>query len=170
MADQKSRPKRFIKGKAIKARDLNLLVDHALPEGTRATRQAKSDSKAILGKRYFIIEEKGDYLICLPQNLGVSLDDVVYIAKNYLNRRTPFENTSRAGISYTYSADSERAADNGSETEDQVIVPCYEPTDQIYAVSVINGTGVKTDKEDKEREVVLEDLNLDGRAWAKKAS
>ena len=70
-----------------------------------------------------IVAIADDYLICYRWD-GTEEDDTeIEVAKPFLLRRTPFDGASRDGISYTYTATDARTATNGSDTEDQVIVP-----------------------------------------------
>jgi hypothetical protein len=83
------------------------------------------------------------------------------VAKPFLLRASI---TIRNGITYAFTDPSTRTATQGSNTESQVIVPSYVANhDEIYAVSVPH-TGVT----ESGRELTLMDLNIDGRAWAKK--
>jgi len=91
----------------------------------------------------------------------------VKVAKPYLLRRTPFDGETRDGITYTYSSAVEREADDGADTEDQVIVDSYIEDDIIYAIRRISGG---TDVTVSTVDLQWLDLNIDGRYWAKKAS
>lgn len=92
-----------------------------------------------------------DYLSCTIADTGEALD----ILKPPLLRPSV---TERAGISYTYSDAQSREADNGSETEDQVIVEAYQVGDLIVARPHITTGGV----------IVWMDTSA--RVWAKESS
>jgi hypothetical protein len=102
-----------------------------------------------------------DVLICNPFD-GTASDETseIIIAKPPELRASREEWND---ITYTYTNSQTRTADDGSETEDQVIVPEYVVGDVIYAVkNIVGGTGVVvTDP------VEWLDLNVAGRAWAK---
>ncbi len=73
--------------------------------------------------------------------------------------------TARAGITYTYSDYSvaqERVADDGTNTETQIIVPSYEVGDIVLAMPVRNGTGGSTGG------APIRWIDVSARAWAKK--
>ncbi|MDL5052175.1 hypothetical protein QQ056_01135 [Oscillatoria laete-virens NRMC-F 0139] len=83
------------------------------------------------------------------------------VAKPFLLRASI---TTRSGIVYTFTNPSTRTASQGGNTETQVIVPSYVANhDEIFAMPVPH-TGVM----ESGRELTLMDLNVDGRAWAKK--
>lgn len=111
-----------------------------------------------------VVSVEGDYLVCNPVTTeGVNTEVQKNIAKPYLLRRTPFDEGSRNGISYSYTSDIARTADDGSETEDQVIVPAYVAGDLLLVRSVTPNTMVTVG----EVTLKLIDMNNDGRAWAK---
>jgi hypothetical protein len=96
------------------------------------------------------------------------IGDNAWIAKPYLLRYTPFHEQTRNGIEYTYSSYTQRTADDGEDTETQVVVPSYVSGDLIYAVrGVVGGTTV-TLSGTPPPPVEWLDLNVDSRAWAKK--
>jgi hypothetical protein len=83
------------------------------------------------------------------------------VAKPYLLRRSL---VSRDGITYTYSANQAREANDGADTEEQVVVPSYIVGDYIYGARA-RSTGVIVSGV----ECSFIDINADGRAWAKQA-
>lgn len=100
----------------------------------------------------------GDYIYAAPWD-GTTEGAQIKVAKPYLLRRTPFDGKSRNGISYTYSADDAREATNGTDIEQQSIIPTYVVGDIVYAArAVIGGTEVE--------DVTYVDVNADARAWA----
>jgi len=166
-------------GEVIAASKLNQPVRHINRNLPHAGPPRQVVGAAVAGgrmtvRRFQVRQVKGDYLVCrtldVSNNAG---DDDIKVAKPYLLRRTPFDGETRNGISYTYSSDTEREADDGDDTEDQVVVPSYvehgddETGDEIYAIRApTGGTGV-VDSENNA--VSWLDLNVDGRAWAQKA-
>lgn len=83
------------------------------------------------------------------------------IAKPYLLRTS---NTSRNGITYTYSNGYTRLADaGGGNTENQTIVPSYFAGDEILAIAA-DSTGVF---DVDGGEFIYMDTNTEGRAWAR---
>jgi hypothetical protein len=93
-------------------------------------------------------------------------DQTIYVAKPYLLRNSI---ESRDGLTFSYTDTDERTAtdDDSGDTEDQVVVPAY-ATGDLIVVTRMN-TGVFRD-DDREEPVLLQDLNVDARAWAKKAT
>lgn len=69
------------------------------------------------------------------------------------------------GLTFTYTTPQEREADDGSDTEDQVVVPAYVIDDIIY-VAAVDFTDV-TDGGSPAVPLILLDINADARAWAK---
>lgn len=119
-------------------------------------------------RRFRVVSVETDYLYCNTWD-GVTQGDVaVKVVLPYLLRRTPFDGYTRNGITYTYTSDTEREADDGSDTETQVIVPSYVVDDEIYAVRNVTGTSGVRDSDNVPVDWL--DLNVDGRAWAKQAS
>ena len=95
----------------------------------------------------------------------------ILVALPWLLRRTPFDLVTVAGITYTYSTNIQRLADDGTTTETQVIVPNYQGQDSPYDGDIIfaasgiqGGTGVTVSGQP----LSLLDLNVGGRAWARK--
>ena len=100
----------------------------------------------------------------------VSTEPTVFIAKPYLLRRTPFDGLTRNDITYAYDSDTQRVAtDADDDTETQQVVPSYVAGDVVFAVRDFSGgTGAWTAPTNADPvEVVWQDLNVDGRAWAK---
>lgn len=91
------------------------------------------------------------------------------IAKPYLLRQTPFDGNTLDGLTYSYTDGTERNVDDGTDNENQIIVPSYtiKTNGVIYAAKGISGgTGVTVDDED----LTWLDINVDARAWARKQS
>ena len=164
-----TRLKRWRPGeKTLPARKLNGPIDaiNSLVFGARVPQQPKAKGRHGVYK-LTISSVDGDYVICTTPS-GATVN----VAKPYLLRRTPFDGTTsgRDGITFTYSSDSQREADDGTDTETQVVVPSYVSGDTIYAIRYpVGGTDVTTGGSPDESVTYL-DINTDGRAWAKKAS
>ena len=112
----------------------------------------------------------GDYLECVEWD-GVTEGATLYVAKPYLLRQTPFDTKTRNSITYAYTSVNERTAtDASSNTETQVIVPSYVANDVVYAINGITGDLQiqQADTAGATTDLVFIDMNLDGRAWAKK--
>lgn len=114
-----------------------------------------------------------DVLECQTWDGETLGEDLIYVAKPWLLRRTPFDGETRDDISYVYSSNTERTAtivDTG-ETEEQVIVPRWKVIDSgddvIFATRGHVG-GLLLDEEDY-GDVIWLDENRDGRFWAKKS-
>ena len=108
---------------------------------------------------------------------GTSLGEVKQIARPYKLRRAPFHGQTithnledpisgnqALTITYNYLSDTFRTATIGGVfgfVERQVIIPNYQVGDLIYATEPEGGTGVTG--------ITWQDLNVDGRAWARKS-
>jgi hypothetical protein len=173
MSDQPLQPlRRWSRGDPLKADRLNEMVE-AVNHGRQVAPPPKQVIPAPTGRpqQFVITGVDGDYVTAHTLRDGHEGAQTIYIAKPYLLRRTPFDGLSRSGITYTYSSHVTRQADDGSSTEDQVVVPGYVAGDVIYAVRPIGGTGVtRPDGSGGTYDVTWLDLNCDGRAWAKAAS
>jgi len=118
-----------------------------------------------------IVTANGDYLICNPYDAVTQMaigdaENIVKVAKSYLCRRFPFDGEIRDGITYTYTSNILRTADDGTDTISEVVIPIYVVGDVIVAKRtnvLVNEDAVET--------IVLDwlDDNDDGRAWAKVA-
>lgn len=117
-------------------------------------------------QRFRISSIEADYLVCNPINTEDDsvTDAIVYVAKPPLLQNIESWN----GITYTYADAQTRTATEGSDTEDQVVVPAYVEGDDIIAISnIICGTGVTREDGGDELQIEWMDINFDGRAWAK---
>lgn len=132
-------------------------------------------------QQFMVKGQRGTYLKCVTwdgANMGI---DFVYVALPPKLRST-INNAMIEGnlITYTYPNWPERVATITGVSETEVIVPRYLGDDIIYAVKPNGGTnGVMTAAPDPVDgivghptsppvPVVWQDLNVDGRAWAKK--
>lgn len=180
MVDNARRPykhqRRVRRGDLITARGLtqvreavNQIVGDVNPPQQRFGKAVSNPGRS---KRFKVVEVKGDYLVCNAFNGQVTGTQKITVAKPWLLRRSPFDGESRDSITYTYSSDTERQADDGSNTEDQVVVPSYVVDDEIYAeFDPEGGSGVTVTLPDNtEVAAMWLDTNRDGRAWAKKAT
>ena len=137
-----------------------------------------SASSAVVQLRISFIKE--DYLVCRVWN-GTSLslgNALINVAKPYLLRKTPFHDQARGDVSYYYtshqSALFRRATHISGLWEDQQIVPSYREQglgtalgDVLYAAEVGMPTGI-FEPGTPPTPITLLDLNVDGRAWARK--
>ena len=162
-----ARPPRFRPGmKSIPARWLNAIADLANTNvgNPNPLRPDSSGRHAVY--RLLYQSMAGDYVVCFAPGETTA----IYVAKPYMLRRVPFDGLTRDGITYTYSTNILREADDGAATENQVVVPNYVTGDELYAVRYPRfGTGVVTEGGSPVAVFYL-DMNLDGRAWAKQAS
>ncbi|MGH9892755.1 MAG: hypothetical protein ACREA0_12350 [bacterium] len=165
---------RWRKGDKLSAKRLNETVDRIteISEGAATPADARGVAQGPGAIQHFEIKEvKGDYVLCFAITSAGTGTSQIPVAKPYLLRQAL---TSRNGITYTYQtafegsvAIVERVATKSPDTETQRVVPQYVKGDRIFASKLINGgTGVK-DIDNKPVRFI--DLNLDGRAWAKKA-
>lgn len=110
-----------------------------------------------------------DHLVCRTWDGATEGSANVNVAKPPALRRTGWHGVTVVGITYTYTGTQARTAVQGTTTENQVIIPAYQTAsgqyigNVIYAVQPQGGTGVVVNGE----AVVWQDLNVDGRAWAK---
>ena len=120
------------------------------------------------GTQFRIKEVGGDWLRCHTLNGTTEGSADIYVGKSWLLRRTPFDGETRNGITYTYSSNIKRSANNGvDDPETQVVVSSYVVGDVIYAVTNVWGfTDIQAPTEPVTTVKWL-DLNVDGRAWAK---
>lgn len=90
----------------------------------------------------------------------------ILVAKDYLNRRTPFDGAGRDGFTYVYSDAQTRVSTKtaDSSTEDQVITPAYVVGDEVLACSIGGPTLSDDDELDEVRWV-----EITTRCWAKVA-
>lgn len=102
---------------------------------------------------------QNDYLTCVPWD-GTTEGESVNVAKRWDHQRTPFDGNTINSIEYTYTSAVERTADDGSQTETQVIVPEWFVNAEILVDSV-DSTGVEVD------EVELTLVDVTHRAWAR---
>ena len=140
--------------------------------------------------RFKIVEIKKDHLRCNFHNATHEEEEVtpaqntttIFIAKPFQLRKTPFDGETilypnTQSITYTYESDEfgrAREADDGTDTEDQVMTPDYFIGEEILAVFI--ETGLKTNATEDppvgsspfvEQRIFWEDLNNCGRFWAK---
>jgi len=114
-----------------------------------------------------VVSVEVDYIVCHAWDGETEGQEAVLVALPYLLRMTPFDGQTRDGITYDYDSEITRTATKDADTEDQVIVPSYIAGDVIFAATGIIGG---TDATGPNSEVLdRQDLNVDGRAWAKVA-
>ena len=127
---------------------------------------------AVTGATTRTVPTTHDHIVCKRYNGTEQSGEAVNIALPYLLRRTPFDGETRNGITYTYDEEQdpmEREADDGSETETQVVVPSFVTGDIVYAARPITG-GVAVTVEAGGETYNLEWLLFpDSRAWSLKS-
>ena len=162
--------KKWKKGDPVKAAHLNEVVEAIEEEDSKrqkVTPPVRVNPFSLappISRRFRIKSVQGDYLTCRTWNGVVEGGNDVLVAKNYLLRNSI---VSRGGISYTYTSTTERTANDGADTENQVVVPSYVVNDEIFAIPFQKGgTGAENPSGGY---VNYLDINSDGRAWAKKA-
>ena len=141
-------------------------------------RKVLAEVGATVGQ-FTIVLERVDTIGCQQWKDGERLEPVIWIAKPYLLRRTPFDpvfgGSPRRGITYEYPASvalsSQRLATRTStgEQESQVVVPAYNAGDVVYAITPIVG-GIDNVRIPfvADRPSKIEWLELSGiRAWAR---
>ena len=130
---------------------------------------AKSDIRPFLFKTQY-----DDYLKCYAlgreDKYGDTDEDtenwerIVYVAKPYILRRSPFDNKTVDSVSYVYTNAYTRTASKAGETDEtQLITPSYVENEIILAVRI--ETNIITDDSEDAKPVDWMDLGI-GRAWA----
>jgi hypothetical protein len=135
--------------------------------GVQILRHGRRSRTGLQMQMFTVVDVDCDFLWCRTwdgENVG---DEDILVALPWMLRWTPFDGETRDGITYEYTSYVERTADDGDATEDQVIVPDYVTGDVIFAAKGIVGGTYATDENGDE--VEWQDLNVDGRAWAKEA-
>jgi len=164
------------KGEPLKKARLNESVDaiNRISGGITPPRQLSASARPIPTgstskvQQFVVNSVYGDYLSCYPYNgLQINTTAVILVAKPYLLRQTPFNGSSRNGVSYTYTSAIQRTATDGSTDETHVITPSYVTNDIIYAIRNIVG---KTATYNSQLDIIeWLDMNVDGRSWAVQA-
>jgi len=177
----------WTRGDPLRANRLTRMVKaiNRMGRGIQAPLQIPPEKPSPIIRKFRFVEAKDDYLICKEfdriENQSIGTESQIFIAKDYLNRRTPFEaggeSEDRGGITYVYTdpiaenlnsdpvvdaAPLERNADNGTDSEDQVIIPSYQKNDIIVATrNIQGGTGViVTGTNGFRQEILRPDSNL----------
>lgn len=146
-------------GDPLPAADWNSLVLASQPGPSRQQVAAGFGGISLL--RVSIVAVSGDYVTV--SLLGGADGNTVQAGQFFAARMPLLRNSvsTRNGISYTYTGTDARTADNGSETEDQVLVPGLVVGDTAFVVGPVrNGTGVTVGGE-----AVAWLLLSDGHAW-----
>lgn len=146
----------------------------AFAEGITAPSLKISDTNAILllppaqpggsgGQFLFRLKSvAANHLVCRTWDGTTEGTADVLVAKSFLLRNSIVSRTIDAlTISYTYATTTEREADDGSNTETQVVVPHFVVNDLIYASFATTLVTVA------DVPLTLMDNNRDGRAWAR---
>jgi len=108
-----------------------------------------------------VVSEHYDYLICSDGK-----DENILIAKPWHLRRAPFTSTVD-GIDYTWSTIGERDADDGSDSETQIITPSYIVGEELICLR-IKGERITIYNDDASESIEIEwqEINSAGRCWA----
>lgn len=119
--------------------------------------------------RFKLKSVSADYLTCRTWDGATEGGTDVYIAKAPKLRHVGSESIAGTTWNYTYSAESgyedgKRVASDGTNSEKQVVIPVYIIGDEIFASTPDAGTDVTVGAD----ELTFLDLNVDGRAWARK--
>lgn len=154
-------------GQELDHRKLNEPVDaiEALQAQVFSPFQAPNNQRQFGVSEFVFVSDDEDYFWATPQD--ESGEDSVAIAKPYTLRNSV---TSRAGLTFEYTGTQARTADDGSETEGQVVVPSYTTGDKVYAARASTPTNIEFTRTDGTMgEVLWVDINADGRQWAKQS-
>ena len=134
-----------------------------------------------------VVRLEKDVIIANFTDGNTDQDDEVKVAMPYLLRMTPFDSVGTTPVpalrdgkfeyTFTFTDDAGSARYdkrtsidtlNDDDEEIQVITNKYDTGDLFFAARGISGgTGVFHDPETKEKPVIWQDMNYDGRAWAK---
>ena len=149
------------------ARKVHETVQTVLNKPVDARQKQRARSLNIPFVKMKVITVEDDYLTCKRvraiDGTTITTDDaIINVAKPWELRQTYLHNTTNNGITYDYTDGTERNADDGSDDEDQVIVPAYD----IHTDVIINCFQVYTGVIIDDNPVMWEDLNTAGRAWA----
>jgi hypothetical protein len=109
-----------------------------------------------------IVDVLEDYLSCnMYDQFGELITDVlVNVAKQYMLRRSPFDGTTRNGISYAYTGDESRVATkSGEDPITEYVTSSFQVGDLIVAERFIHGGTFCLEAPDWL-------MRSDGRAWA----
>ena len=164
---QSVKPRPVSKGDKLTAATVNEIIGavRRVQGGVKPPQQVKPTASPQSNVRQFeVVGVRTDYLICNAFD-GTNAGAEFAVAMPYLLRRTPFDGSSRNGISYDYTSATARTATQDTTTETQVIVPSYVAGDIIYGVKGVIGGTDTYDADDAAVEWL--DMNVDGRAWAK---
>jgi hypothetical protein len=167
----------FAPGTPVSAGKLNDLaqIAGAVYPGVRGPRLLDR-AKEVDARWYpmLVLSEEGDFLHCEPYGIdaaaavAISRGGGYRVAKPPLLRKTAFHGKTRAGITYAFEADAVnvRTATNAlGLSQDERIVPSYEPGDVIFATRQA-GRQVITPQGQKAITTDLLDVNVDARGWA----
>lgn len=121
---------------------------------------------------YKLVTMAANHITCRPYTDTGDATTPVPIAKPYYLRYSRSQVTvDTITINYTYDAidspNAQRVASSGFATQKEIIIPRYKVGDIIYAVRFPEGLSA-TDDLALESNTHLLDLNVDGRAWARK--
>lgn len=128
--------------------------------------------------RFRVKSVQDDYITCRTWDGTTEGTTDVKVAKPYTLRKTPLHGKTLTingnVLAFNYTGVSTRIVTKGTATQTQIIVPGYIATGtgygghEIWAVIGIGrGTGVVLNPGANEERIVWQDLNLDGRYWAK---
>ena len=161
----------WAQGDPFSARHLNevVAVVRQMITGANPSNQIVTTGIKPTVQRFRVKSVADDHIVCRTwDGKDEGLGDIK-VAKPWILRKEPWATSGRTidgdSVTYDYTDGSEREADNGTTTEEQVIVPRYNEDDEIYAMfGILGDTGVVIDGE----ELGWLDMNNDGRMWAKK--
>ena len=132
-------------------------------------RAAAGGSTSVILRPFILTTSSGaDYVLGHTWDGSTEGESAIKIAKPYMLRRTPFDEKTVHGITYTYLTNIRRLAVYDTEEEYQVIVPSYGVGDMIYALSIANAY-LKDPGGTTLTGTTWLDLNVCGRAWAEES-
>lgn len=164
-------PKRWQKGHLITHQRLNVLVDFVTlaARGVVPVQQLTAGKASTVPKtaQFKIAQIFDNYLRCNSFD-GIATGEAdIFVARPSLLRGSVESHNGVTFTAYTSNSTS-RTATKGSDTETQVIVPAYVKDDVIFASNnIVGGTTVTRTESGATIDVFWQDLNVDGRMWAK---
>lgn len=140
-------------------------AQQAIPAGaTKRIKVLLGIGKSTGSKQLSLKSVQADYLTCT----GGGLTGDIYVAKPYTLRHLASRSVEGATVTYAYSGrannlDGQRTADDGTESEKQIVIPVWAAGDKVYAVYCEQATGLTDPVGQPITLVAIED----GRAWAR---
>lgn len=144
------------------------------------------ETSQAVAKQFQVTAEYGDYITCREFDGVSQFGPIVYVAKPWLLRQTPFDGKNRNGIEYYYEDVNYRRAtkvSNSLEIYEEITPPyhtttntgneeSYSPADVIFAIRfTVHGVFLDREQtvagETARYQIQWLDINSDQRCWAR---